>query len=64
MATLRCIDCHKLFNPACTDTAPVEYDHRWCFVRSFKANKVETVTDFCALSRVIRAPLVTVRRTS
>ena len=49
MATLRCIDCHKLFNPACTDTAPVEYDHRWCFVRSFKANKVETVTDFYAL---------------
>jgi hypothetical protein len=44
MATLRCIDCHKLFSPSATN-----YDHRWCFVHAFKANKVETVTDFYAL---------------
>jgi hypothetical protein len=44
MATLRCIDCHKLFTPS-----DANYDHRWCFVHAFKANKVETVTDFYAL---------------
>ena len=44
MATLRCIDCHKLFSPS-----DANYDHRWCFVHAFKANKVETVTDFYAL---------------
>ena len=44
MATLRCIDCHKLFIPSDSN-----YDHRWCFVHAFKANKVETVTDFYAL---------------
>jgi hypothetical protein len=44
MATLRCIDCHKLFTPSDSN-----YDHRWCFVHAFKANKVETVTDFYAL---------------
>ena len=48
MATLRCTDCHKLFNPSAPET-PVDTDHRWCFVRAFKANKVETVTDFYAL---------------
>jgi len=48
MATLRCIDCHKLFNPSTADP-PTNYDHRWCFVHAFKANKVETVTDFYAL---------------
>ena len=44
MATLRCIDCHKLFSPSTTN-----HDHRWCFVHAFKANKVETITDFYAL---------------
>lgn len=48
MATLRCIDCHVLFNPATPD-APVDNDHRWCFVHAFKANKVESVTDYYAL---------------
>ena len=48
MATLRCIDCHKLFSPSTVDPSS-NYDHRWCFVHAFKANKVETVTDFYAL---------------
>jgi hypothetical protein len=48
MATLRCIDCHKLFSPSTADP-PSNYDHRWCFVHAFKANKVETTTDFYAL---------------
>jgi hypothetical protein len=48
MATLRCIDCHKLFSPSTADP-PSNYDHRWCFVHAFKANKVETVTDYYAL---------------
>jgi len=48
MATLRCIDCHKLFSPSTADP-PVNDDHRWCFVHAFKSNKVETVTDFYAL---------------
>lgn len=48
MATLRCIDCHVLFNPATLDT-PVDNDHRWCFVHAFKANKVESVPDYYAL---------------
>ena len=48
MATLRCIECHKLFNPSAPDT-PVDADHRWCFVHAFKANKIETHTDFYAL---------------
>ena len=48
MATLRCIDCHRLFDPSTADP-PANYDHRWCFVHAFKANKVETITDFYAL---------------
>ena len=48
MASLRCIDCHKLFDPSTADP-PVNHDHRWCFVHAFKANKVETVADFYAL---------------
>jgi len=50
MDTLRCIDCHKLFNPSAPET-PVDTDHRWCFVRAFKSNKTETVDGFYALCR-------------
>jgi hypothetical protein len=50
MDTLRCIDCHKLFSPSAPET-PVDSDHRWCFVRAFKANKTETVEGFYALCR-------------